>query len=183
MNKRNLTIAGLLLISMALSGCGAAAATSAKMESGGGMVHVGLVNGKGESIGMAMLTEQADGVHIKVEASKLTPGKHGIHVHENGVCQGPDFASAGAHLNLTAHQHGFLNPKGPHEGDLLNLEVGPTGTARGEFVNKSVTLAKGKPNSLLKQGGTSLVIHADEDDYKTDPTGNSGARIACGVIK
>ncbi|UVI29252.1 superoxide dismutase family protein [Paenibacillus spongiae] len=185
MNKKmHFTAAVLLFIGTALSGCGASAETLAKMEAeGSGMIRIGIINTKGETIGLARLTEQVDGVHIKIEASKLSPGKHGFHVHEYGLCEGPDFKTAGAHLNPEGRQHGFLNSKGSHDGDLPNLEVGPEGTAKAEFVDNRMTLAKSKPNSLLKQGGTSLVIHEGADDYRTDPAGNSGARIACGVIK
>jgi Cu-Zn family superoxide dismutase len=144
--------------------------------------HIDIINGSGAKIGSAMLYPLADGVKIQVEASGLAPGMHGIHIHQNGVCTAPDFTSAGAHLNPTGKQHGFDNPLGPHVGDLMNLEVGADGIGKAELVNKMVTLTKDKPNSLLKQGGTSLVIHEAADDYKTDPAGNSGARIACGVI-
>jgi len=144
--------------------------------------HIDIVNGSGGKIGSAMLLPLADGVKIQVEVSGLTPGKHGIHIHENGVCTAPDFTSAGAHLNPAGKLHGFDNPQGPHAGDMMNLEVGADGKGKAELMNKMVTLSKDKPNSLLKQGGTSLVIHEAVDDYKTDPSGNSGARIACGVI-
>jgi Cu-Zn family superoxide dismutase len=183
MNRANLAAGLLLLTGTVLSGCGAAKETAGRMDSGGGAVNVSLINAKGEPIGKALITEMADGVHIGIEASKLTPGKHGFHIHQTGKCDPPDFKTAGEHLNPGGKQHGFENPKGPHDGDLLNLEAGPDGTAKGEFVDNRVTLAKGKPNSLLKDGGTSLVIHQDPDDYKTDPAGNSGARVACGVIQ
>ncbi|WP_409344480.1 superoxide dismutase family protein [Paenibacillus sp. MBLB4367] len=183
MNKRNAAAGFLLLCGAMLSGCGAAKETSAQMDSGNGMVHVGIMNTKGESIGSAMLSEKADGVHILIEASKLKPGLHGFHIHETGKCDPPEFTTAGAHLNPEGKQHGFENPKGPHDGDLLNLEVGSDGTVKAELVDKRVTLVKDKPNSLLKAGGTSLIIHEGPDDYKTDPAGNSGARVACGVIK
>lgn len=183
MNKKHLTAAVLLLIGTVLFGNVVSAESSAKIESGSGGLQIGIINAKGESIGMAMLHEQEDGVHIKIQVSKLSPGKHGFHVHENGICEGPDFKTAGDHFNPEKRQHGFLNSKGPHDGDLPNLTVGADGTAKAEFVDNRITLAKGKPNSLLKQGGTSLVIHETVDDYRTDPSGNSGARIACGVIK
>ena len=113
----------------------------------------------------------------------LAQGVHGIHFHEKGKCKGPDFESAGAHLNPGKKQHGFQNPKGFHAGDLPNVTVKDDGTVNADLVTNQVTLEKGQPNSLLKKGGTALVIHAQADDYKTDPSGNSGARIACGAIR
>ncbi|NHN30649.1 superoxide dismutase family protein [Paenibacillus sp. S3N08] len=153
-----------------------------RKESAEMVKHIDIVNGSGAKTGTATLSAVADGVKIQVEVMGLTPGKHGIHIHQNGVCTGPDFTSAGAHLNPTGKQHGFENPQGPHIGDLMNLEVGTDGTGKAELLNKMVTLSKDKANSLLKAGGTSLIIHEAADDYKTDPAGNSGARIACGAI-
>lgn len=139
-------------------------------------------NAAGEVIGAAMLSEQPEGgVAIDLTVSGLTPGEHGIHIHENGKCDPPDFKSAGGHFNPTGKHHGFSNPEGHHSGDLPNLTVGADGKVSGRIVAKDVTLNPG-PNSLLKEGGTSLVIHAGPDDEKTDPAGNSGARVACGVI-
>lgn len=146
-------------------------------------VTVDLIGEKGSPVGKAVLTQLPEGVQVKVEAANLSEGKHGIHFHENGKCAAPDFQSAGAHLNPDGKKHGFENPLGPHAGDLPNLEAGADGTAKAEFVTKLVTLEKGKPNSLLKPAGTALVIHEKADDNKTDPAGDSGARIACGVIQ
>ncbi|UQZ81569.1 Superoxide dismutase-like protein YojM precursor [Paenibacillus konkukensis] len=143
---------------------------------------IDIINSKGTKIGTAKLSQVAEGVKFQVEVSGLTPGKHGIHVHQTGVCTPPDFTSAGEHFNPEGKKHGFDNPQGYHAGDLPNLEVGSDGTARAEFVDTKVTLAKDKANSLVKTGGTALVIHENADDYKTDPSGNSGSRIACGVI-
>lgn len=148
-----------------------------------GSVTVGLINAKGMNIGKAMLKQEKEGVRIQVDAAYLPEGKHGIHIHENGKCAAPDFKSAGEHFNPDMKKHGFHNPQGYHNGDLPNLVAGADGKAKADFVTAVVTLEKGKPNSLLKPGGTALVIHEKEDDYKTDPSGNSGARIACGVIQ
>lgn len=144
---------------------------------------VKLINAKGEQIGSALLTQKNDAVLVRVEASKLTPGDHGLHFHETGKCEAPDFKSAGAHFNPATRMHGFNNPKGFHNGDLPNLKVDADGNAKAEFETKVVTLQKGQPNSLMKDGGTALVIHDKADDYATDPSGNSGDRIACGVIQ
>jgi superoxide dismutase, Cu-Zn family len=141
------------------------------------------LNTQGKAIGKAELTEGVNGVQVKVEAASLTPGEHGLHFHQIGKCDAPDFKSAGDHFNPQGKKHGTANPEGPHAGDLPNLVVGTDGKAAVTVTTKLVTLAAGKPNSLLKTGGTALVIHEKADDYKTDPSGNSGARIACGVIQ
>ena len=146
-------------------------------------VHVEMINTEGAKIGVATLKQEADGVNIAIDVDGLSKGTHGFHIHEKGVCELPDFESAGDHFNPTDMKHGFENPEGPHAGDLPNLEVGEDGKVQESFVNEMVTLKKGEPNSLLHEGGTSLVIHADPDDNVSQPSGNSGARIACGVIK
>jgi len=135
----------------------------------------------GKSIGTATLTEQKDGVKIVLKVSGLTTGKHGFHIHENGVCTPPDFKSAGGHFNPFHKQHGIDNPQGKHAGDIPNLEVGKDGAAEVTVVALGTTLGKG-PGSLLKEGGTAIVIHADPDDNKSDPAGNAGPRVACGVV-
>ncbi|WP_430155345.1 superoxide dismutase family protein [Paenibacillus algorifonticola] len=146
-------------------------------------IKLDLINSKGAVIGKASLQEQADGVHIRLAVEQLAPGMHGIHFHETGKCEAPEFTTAGAHFNPLSKQHGFSNPKGFHSGDLPNIQVDASGKVEAEIISKNVTLAKGVPNSLIKSGGAALVIHEKADDYVTDPSGNSGARIACGVIK
>lgn len=143
-------------------------------------IQVTLKNTEDVTIGNATLTEKGDGVEIKVEAHNLSPGLHGFHIHENGICEPPDFESAGGHFNPTDKEHGFKNKLGPHAGDLKNLKVEEDGTVNQTFFNDRVTLKQGEPNSLLQ--GTSLIIHQDKDDYISQPSGNSGDRIACGVI-
>lgn len=143
-------------------------------------IEVILKNTENVAVGNAILTEKKDGVEIKVKAEHLTPGLHGFHIHENGNCEPPDFESAGGHFNPTNKEHGFKNKLGPHAGDLKNLKVKEDGTVKQTFSNDRVTLKKGAPNSLLQ--GTSLVIHEKEDDYISQPAGDSGDRIACGVI-
>ncbi|OFZ52729.1 MAG: hypothetical protein A2428_17675 [Bdellovibrionales bacterium RIFOXYC1_FULL_54_43] len=147
-----------------------------------GVASAQLKNSKGEVVGSAMFQETGQGVRISLNASGLPPGKHGIHFHEKGSCVGPDFKSAGEHLNPLGKEHGLKSSKGAHAGDLPNLVVPANGAVRAEFFSDRITLKDGA-NNLLKAGGTALVIHAQADDQKTSPTGGSGARILCGEVK
>ena len=135
----------------------------------------------GQPAGTASLTQVGNVLRVVIEAQGLPRGAHGVHVHAVGKCDGPDFASAGPHFNPASRQHGALNPQGPHAGDLPNIEVGADGKGRLESTTELLSLGSGT-NSVLDADGSALVIHAAPDDFKTDPTGNSGARIACGVI-
>ncbi|ANU27269.1 superoxide dismutase family protein [Planococcus versutus] len=146
------------------------------------LVTVELMNSDGDAVGTAELTEEDNGVAVALQVDNLEQGIHGIHFHQEGMCETPDFKSAGDHFNPESTMHGMDNPDGPHAGDLPNLEVSEDGTASQEFLAENVTLEIGEEDSLLKEGGTALVIHAGEDDQKTDPSGDSGDRIACGVI-
>ncbi|MBP1155532.1 MULTISPECIES: superoxide dismutase family protein [unclassified Paenibacillus] len=146
-------------------------------------VLVELLGTQGQRIGQAKLTQVDEGVRIEVESSNLTPGPHGFHVHENGKCEQPDYQSAGGHFNPLGQKHGVGHPQGSHAGDLPNLEVDQEGKVKLDYVAKQLTLESNQPNSLLKDGGTSLVIHEKADDNVTEPAGNAGARIACGVIR
>lgn len=141
-----------------------------------------LLDEKGEKVGTAMFTQVKEGVKIHAELSKLPPGIHAMHLHTVGECHGPDFKSAGAHFNPFDKKHGLKNPQGPHAGDLPNFTVKPDGTATVEVTATLVILGEGK-NSLFQPGGTCIVIHEKADDEASDPAGNAGKRIACGVIK
>jgi Cu-Zn family superoxide dismutase len=132
-------------------------------------------------VGTALLTQEDNGVRIELRLNDLPPGVHAIHIHETGACTAPDFKSAGGHYNPGNMHHGKDNPAGKHAGDLDNIAVERDGKVHTVLLDSSVTLGIG-PNSLLKTGGTALVIHQGPDDYKSDPAGNAGARIACGVI-
>ena len=146
------------------------------------MLTVEMMDSDGNAIGTAELSEEDAGVMVALEVEGLEEGVHGIHFHETGMCEAPDFESACGHFNPDGAMHGMDSPDGPHAGDLPNIEVSDDGTASQEFTAENVTLAIGEENSLLKEGGTALVIHAGEDDQMTDPSGDSGDRIACGVV-
>jgi Cu-Zn family superoxide dismutase len=140
-----------------------------------------LRNAEGQVLGMAIFTQEAQGVRVSVTVKGLSPGEHGIHIHSVGKCEPPDFLSAGPHFNPTNKKHGLTNPEGPHAGDLPNLVVGEDGSAVYEHITDRVTLTPGEL-SLFDEDGSALVIHAGPDDQMTDPAGNSGARVLCGVI-
>jgi superoxide dismutase, Cu-Zn family len=137
-----------------------------------------LVNGAGQTIGTVRAWQTAGGLSFRIEASGLPHGIHGVHVHSVGRCDSPDFASAGPHWNPLGKKHGMNNPAGPHAGDLPNVEVAANGVLRA-----TVTLPNASMATLIDADGAALVIHAGPDDYMTDPSGNSGARIACAIIR
>ncbi len=146
-----------------------------------GAIHVDIKDAQGKSIGMAMLSKAPSGVSIALDVKGLTPGEHALHVHMTPKCEGPAFTSAGGHLNPTMKRHGLKSPDGPHAGDMNNFVVAADGSAKTTIVAPGVTLGS-EPNSVLANGGTALVIHANGDDMVTDPAGAAGDRIACGVI-
>jgi len=139
-------------------------------------------NNSGEIVGLASLIEGDEGVNIAVQVHSLSPGVHGIHIHQIGKCNLPDFKSAGGHFNPFSMSHGIKNPKGYHVGDLGNIYIKPDGTGSLLITSYLSTLEQGI-NSLLKEDGTSIVIHSGPDDLISDPSGNAGKRIACGVIE
>jgi superoxide dismutase, Cu-Zn family len=140
-----------------------------------------LVDGQGRSVGDAQLEQTPRGVLIRLNLKNAPAGIHGLHIHEVGQCEGPSFESAGGHFNPSKHQHGFLNPRGAHGGDLPNIEVPATALHSVEYFAEGLTLDQGS-NSLLDRDGSALVIHSGRDDYSSDPAGNSGDRVVCGSI-
>lgn len=164
---------------VALSGCmgstdgGPASASSARGAS------ATLRDAGGATKGMASVRQMGDGIHVEASVTGMAPGTYGIHLHQVGACTAPDFTSAGPHWNPTTKKHGRDNPEGQHNGDLPNIVVGADGTGK---VSAHVPgMLEGEGGLLFNEGG-SVVVHAAADDYKTDPSGNSGARVACGVL-
>ena len=144
-------------------------------------VRVDMKDGSGRYVGSATVKSAGKGVEIKLNLYGMPAGEHAIHIHQNATCVPPDFKSAGPHFNPEGKKHGLDNAEGPHAGDMQNFIVDHTGKAKVTVRDPNVTLGRGE-NSIFANGGTALVIHAKADDMKTDPSGNSGDRIACGVI-
>jgi Cu-Zn family superoxide dismutase len=140
-----------------------------------------LQDARGQRVGTATLTEEDGRVRLEVEVRGLAPGPHGIHIHAVGRCEPPGFTSAGDHFNPLGAKHGLEAPDGPHAGDLPNLVADASGNARYRATTGRITL-RGGPTSVFDTDGSALVIHARADDQRTDPSGNSGDRVACGVI-
>ena len=161
----------LLPLALAAAGCGTVSGEPRTA------LTYALVGPAQQVLGTVRAWETAGGVTFRIDARGLPLGLHGLHVHQAGRCEGPEFTSAGAHWNPAAAKHGLNNPAGPHRGDLPNVTVTATGV-----LTESVTLPGARFADLADGDGSALVLHATRDDYVTDPSGNSGARIACAVI-
>jgi Cu-Zn family superoxide dismutase len=165
-----------VLVAALLAGCAGVTAPPADNTA-----RAELRNASGQSVGTATFTQVGSVVRIVVEAQGLPAGAKAVHIHEVGRCDPPGFTSAGGHFNPHGKQHGALNPAGPHAGDLPNITIGPDGKGRLETATELITLLGGR-SSIFDADGSALVIHAAPDDFRTDPTGNAGARVACGVV-
>lgn len=166
-----------ILAATMLGGCDREAPRLGAPLASGAQATALLRTADGADIGRASATEVAGGLRITLDARGLPPGRHGAHVHTVGRCDVPDFASAGGHWNPTGKKHGSMNPAGPHQGDLPNLVVANNGHGTIGVIVPGGTMA-----SLLDADGAAFVVHANADDLTTDPSGNSGARLACGVF-
>jgi Cu-Zn family superoxide dismutase len=174
-------LAALAAASTTLAACGLGGGSSSPSPRGE-TARATFVNAQGQPAGTATLTSLGDrGVFISAQLRNLPEGTHAFHIHAVGRCE-PPFESAGGHYNAAQRQHGYLDPNGQHDGDLPNITVRSDGTASAETVAWMVTLRGGNA-PLLDGDGSALVVHAGVDDYRTDPTGNAGPRLACGVVQ
>ena len=144
-------------------------------------VKLAIKDSSGKTVGWAMVKAAGQGVKVKLTLDHMPAGEHAVHFHSVAKCEGPDFKSAGPHFNPESKQHGLQNPDGHHAGDMNNVTVNGKGKGDVELFNKDVNLGADS-HSLFSNGGTAIVVHAKADDMRTDPSGNSGDRIACGVI-
>ena len=168
-------------VSMILAAAGLAGCTTVESVPTARVGQATLTFANGLPAGTAQLYSDGVGLRLAVAATGLTAGAHGYHLHTVGSCEAPDFTSAGGHLNPASHKHGSLSADGAHLGDLPNLEVGPGGSGASTEAlpgTRDAVLA-----DIFDSDGTAVVIHADADDYRTDPSGNAGKRVACGVMK
>ncbi|WP_267383160.1 superoxide dismutase family protein [Sphingomonas sp. GC_Shp_2] len=172
------TTALLAIAAFGLAGCQRDSMRTGMPAQGGATATAMLMTATGVPAGRATATEVAGGLRFTIDATGLPPGTHGAHIHTTGLCDAPAFATAGGHWNPTGMKHGSMNPQGPHEGDLPNLIVGTDGRGTVGAVVPGATMA-----GLLDADGAAIVVHAGPDDLMTDPSGNSGGRIACGVFR
>ncbi|WP_394730508.1 superoxide dismutase family protein [Altererythrobacter sp. GH1-8] len=176
---------GVLCSSMVLAACGSGQGLSESMADAQAalprvVAQATLSNSAGENVGEVSFTVKDEVLSLHLQAANLPPGESGFHIHTTGLCEGPDFKSAGGHLNPREREHGADNPSGKHLGDLPNISIGENGDAEASIVVSDEAAAA--LLAIFDADGSAVMIHADPDDYKTDPTGNAGSRIACGVI-
>lgn len=162
---------------MVLAGCATDKPATGTTPASGRVATATLMTAAGKDVGKVTVREVDGGLSVAVSVRDLPPGMHGAHLHTVGKCDAPDFTSAGGHWNPTNMKHGSMNPQGPHEGDMPNLMVGADGTGK-----LTARIPGASFDTLMDADGAAMVVHAGADDLKTDPSGNSGARLACGVL-
>jgi Cu-Zn family superoxide dismutase len=180
MTKNKNLMRAALFVAAATVAAGAAGLVSARFDEPVA-ARASIKDAKGQAVGTARLTSTPNGVLLEADFNGLPDGEHAIHVHGTGRCEPPQYTSPGEHFSPQRKRHGFLDPEGPHAGDLPNIHVqAPAFTI--EYLIDGVTL-QGGANAILDRDGAAIVVHAEPDDYRTDPAGNAGSRIACGVIE
>jgi len=176
--RSGLASAAFLLLSF-----GVACSTATRMRNAAARAEAVMYNSSGAPIGTAQLWQDANGVvNVEIASISLPAGTHGIHFHDAAKCEGPAFTTAGGHYNPMGMEHGLQNPRGPHAGDNPNVTIPAGGVGNVSFTTDRVSLTPG-PRTLFDADGSALVVHAAADDQVTNPSGNSGARIACGVVR
>lgn len=168
---------GRIFCSLAVLTAGCLASLSAQAQA----AKASLKDASGKDVGQVQLLQTPQGVLLKLSVKGAPAGDHAFHIHAVGKCE-PPFTSAGGHFNPGGKKHGMEAAEGQHAGDMPNLHIPASGELAVDVANPMITLVKGQPNSVFDADGSAIIIHAGTDDYKTDPTGNAGDRIACGVI-
>jgi len=178
-HQHHITLSGMVLLSLVTAGCSPEGVSPGEVS--GNVARAELVGADQKPYGEVIVAQGDKGLLVNIKARGMSPGPHGVHIHEIGKCEGPDFKSAGGHWNPAARQHGFDNPQGAHAGDLFNLDIGADGTGSLEAMIPGAKLGDGD-RALLDADGAAFVVHEGPDDLKSDPSGESGGRLACGVF-
>jgi len=174
-----ITLSGLVLLSLATAGCTSEGVSPGEVS--GNVARAQLVGADETEYGEVIVAQGDNGLLVNIKAQGMSPGPHGVHIHQTGKCEAPDFKSAGGHWNPAGKQHGFDNPQGAHAGDFFNLDIGADGTGSLEATISGGKLSDGDA-ALLDADGAAIIVHEGPDDLKTDPSGDSGGRLACGVF-
>ncbi|MEH6790519.1 superoxide dismutase family protein [Parasphingorhabdus sp.] len=179
MRHAQFTLPGIALLSLVAASCSPQGESPG--EASGNVARAALVGADETQYGEVIVAQGDEGLLVNIRAQGMSPGPHGVHIHQTGKCEGPDFKSAGGHWNPGNKEHGFDNPQGAHAGDFFNLDIGADGTGSLEATVSDAKLRDGD-FALLDADGAAFVVHEGADDLKTDPSGESGGRLACGVF-